>query len=242
MTAAAERDLLARADDLADTADLVGWLTEIIGWARAAHVDQAALAGLVTAVRILDGDVTALFRAVRGRHAGSRFGRHTELLDILADAEAGLDGRARAAAQLRGQARQALHRARAGEDAARGQLACALAMPVAEPCRGCHGAKAAAVEAAQRDLDDARERARYASDTLEILAGLKLAEALHAVRRVPEDLREVYAEAYVLVARDPGAMPKDGDFITGQASPAVMAARMLAARTRPSAAPEGRAS
>ena len=241
MTAVAERALLARADELADTADLAGWLTEIIGWARAARVDQAALGGLVTAVRILGGDVTALFRAVRGRHAGGRFGRDTELLDILADAEASIDGRARAADRLRQQASQALQRARADEDAARAALAAALAMPVADPCRGCHSAKAAAIAAAQRDLDDARERASLASDTLEILAGLKLAEALRAVRRVPEDLREVYEQAYTLVSRDPRAMPKDGDFITGQASPAVMAARMLAARTRPPA-PEGRAS
>ncbi len=185
MTAAAERALLARADELADTADLAGWLTEIIGWARAARVDQAALAGRVTAVRILGGDVTALFRAVRGRHAGGRFGRDTELLDILADADAGIDDRARAAAQLRRQASQALQRARADEDAARDQLACALAMPVADPCRGCHSAKAAAIAAAERDLDNARERASLASDTLEILAGLKLAEALQAVPACP---------------------------------------------------------
>ena len=87
MTAGIERALLARAHELADTTDLAGWITEIIGWARAARVDQAALAGLVTAVRLLDGDATTLFRAVRGRHqAGGRFGRDTELLEITAEA------------------------------------------------------------------------------------------------------------------------------------------------------------
>ena len=231
MTAGTGHALLARAHELADTADLAGQLTEIIGWARAARVDQAALAGLVTAVKMLDGDVTALFRAVRGRHTGGRFSRDTELLDILADAEADIESRVSAAAQLRRQASQALQRARADEAAARDQLARARAMPVADPCRGCHGAKASAIQAAQAELSDARERASLADAALEILAGLKLAEALRAVRRVPEDLREVYAAAYDLVTRDPRAMPKDGDFITGETSPAAMAARMLAART-----------
>ena len=64
---AAERALLARAHELTDTAGLAEEITTIIGRARAARVDQAALAGLVTAVRLLDGDASALFRAVRGR-------------------------------------------------------------------------------------------------------------------------------------------------------------------------------
>src|SRR5260370_890001 len=145
MTAGIERDLLARAEELADTADLAGWITEIIGWAGA-------------------------------------------------------------------------------------ELARARGMPTADPCQGCHHARVGAIQAAQRELEDARERGDCAGAALEALAPLKLPQALRAVRRVPEDLREVYAAAYDLVTRDPGAMPKDGDFITGETTPAAMAAKMLAAR------------
>jgi hypothetical protein len=53
---------------------------------------------------------------------------------------------------------------------------------------------------------------------VEVLAPLKLPDALRAVRRVPEDLREVYEAVYDLVTQDAKAMPKDGDFITGRTS------------------------
>ena len=67
---------------------------------------------------------------------------------------------------------------------------------------------------------------------IEIVAPLarKLAAALRAVRRVPDDLHGAYEAAYELVTADPQAMPKDGDFITGEKTAAEMAARMLAAR------------
>src|SRR5258707_6236129 len=77
MGAETERALLARAEELADTGDLAERIIEIIGWARAARVDQEALGGLVTAVRLLDGDVIALFRAVRGRYQAGKFHRDT---------------------------------------------------------------------------------------------------------------------------------------------------------------------
>jgi hypothetical protein len=233
MTAGTERALLTRAEELADTTDLAGQLTEIIGWARAARIDQAALAGLVTAVRLLDGDATALFRAVRGRHTGGRFGRDTELLEAVEEAETGICGRVKGAAHLGRQARAALQQAQVDEAAADAGLACARQMPTAEPCQGCHHARTRAIQAAQRDLQDAGERARYASGALEVLAALRLPEALRAIRRVPEDLREVYAAAYDLVIQDPRAMPEDGDFITGETTSAAMAAKMLAARARP---------
>jgi hypothetical protein len=232
MTAGTERDLLTRAEELADTADLASRIIEIIGRARAARVDQAALGGLVTAVRVLDGDVTALFRAVRGRHPGGAFDRDTGLLEAAEEIEDDISARIRSAAQLERQADEARRRARADEAAAARALAAAHAMPIAEPCRGCHPAKASAIAAAHSDLEDARERGSYASAALDTLAPLKLPQALRAVRRVPEDLREVYEPAYDLVTRDPRAMPKDGDFITGETSSAAMAAKMLAARAR----------
>jgi hypothetical protein len=231
MTAAAERVLLARADELADTAGLAGEITEIIGRARAARVDPAALAGLVTAVRLLGGDVTALFRAVRGRHRdGGRFGCDTELLEAADETGASITARARAAGALRGQAGEALRQARADAEAAGHALARAQAMPVADPCRGCHPARDCAIEAARHDLAGAREREDLAGAALEVLAPLPrtLTAALRAVRRLPGDLHDTYAAAYDLVTADPRAMPADGDFITGTA--AAMATAMLAAR------------
>jgi hypothetical protein len=237
MTTGTGRALLTRAEDLADTTDLAGQLTQIIGRARAARVDQDALAGLVTAVRILGGDVTALFRAARGRHPDGPYQRDTDLLEAIDEASGDLAAAVTAAAGLQEQAGQALRQAQADEETAGHALARARQMPAAEPCQGCHQARAAAIQDAQRDLGDARERVSHASAALEILAGLKLAQALRAVRRVPEDLHETYTAAYDLVTRDPQAMPQDGDFITGQKTPAAMAAAMLAARTR-SARPE----
>jgi hypothetical protein len=233
MTAGTGRALLTRAEDMADTTDLAGQLTEIIGRARAARVDQDALAGLVAAVRILGGDVTALFRAARGRHPDGPYQHDTGLLDAVEEISIDLAAAATAAARLQDQARQELQQARDDEAAASRALAAARALAVAEPCQGCHAARASAIEAAQRDLSAAREQARYAGAALEVLAGLKLRQALRAVRRVPEDLHETYAAAYDLVTRDPRAMPEDGDFITGQETPAAMAAAMLAARARP---------
>jgi hypothetical protein len=218
---------------MADTAGLADQITGIIGRARAARVDQDALAGLVTAVRILGGDVTTLFRAARGRHPDGPYQHDTGILDAVEEISIDLAAAATAAARLQDQAGQELQQARDDHDAARRALAAARSLAVAEPCQGCHAARASAIEAAQRDLGDAREQARYAAAALEVLAGLKLRQALRAVRRVPEDLHETYAAAYDLVTRDPRAMPKDGDFITGQENPAAMAAAMLAARARP---------
>jgi hypothetical protein len=224
----AERDILARAEDLADTADLAETCAAVIGSARAARVDQGALGGLVTAARLLGADVSAVLSAARGRHAG--FGRDTGLLEAADDLAGDIEDRAAVAARLRIQASSALARARADEAAACGRLAAARLMPVSRPCRGCHAAREAAIDAARADRDDARERARNAAAAAAVLAALKLDQALAAVRRVPEDLRETYAAAYDLVTADPNAMPKDGDFITGTA--AAMAAELLAARTR----------
>jgi hypothetical protein len=56
----------------------------------------------------------------------------------------------------------------------------------------------------------------------------KLAAALRAVRRLPEDLHDTCTAACDLVTVSPKAMPRDEDFLTGTV--AVMAAAMLAAR------------
>src|SRR5258708_31298536 len=169
-----ERALLARAEELADTGDLAMRIIEIIGWARAARVDQEALGGLVTAVRLLGGDVIALFRAVRGRYQAGKFNHDTELLEIVEEVEGDISDRVKAAARVRRQVDEALQRARSDLDAARRQLSRARAMHVTSPCDGCHRAKTAAIEAAQLVVVDAQERERCASGALEVLAPLKL--------------------------------------------------------------------
>jgi hypothetical protein len=195
-------------------------------------VDQAALAGLVTAVRLLDGDASALFRAVRGRRDDGRFGCDTELLQAADEVAEALVARIRAAGQLRRRSDETLRQASADAEAAGRELARALAMSVVNPCRGCHAARVSAIDEAERRLQDAREREDLAAAAIEIVAPLarKLPAALRAVRRVPDDLHGAYEAAYELVTADPQAMPKDGDFITGEKTAAEMAARMLAAR------------
>src|SRR5258708_66947 len=164
MGAETERALLARAEELADTGDLAERIIEMIGWARAARVDQEALGGLVTAVRLLDGDVIALFRAVRGRYQAGKFNHDTELLEIVEEVEDDISAQAKAAARLRRQADEALQRARSDLTAARRQLAAALAMAVKDPCRGCHTAKAAAIAAAEARIRECQEPVRPVDD------------------------------------------------------------------------------
>src|SRR5690242_9877681 len=108
---AAEHALLARAHELADTAGLAEEITTIIGRVRAARVDQDALGGLVTAVRLLDGDATVLFRAVRSRQGDGGFGTDTELLEAADEAAQDLVVRIRAVGHLRRRADEALQRA-----------------------------------------------------------------------------------------------------------------------------------
>jgi len=84
--------------------------------------------------------------------------------------------------------------------------------------------------AAQGKIDDAQIRSEILNAAIEVLLPLKLRDALDAVRRVPEDLHQVYEAVYELVAQDPEAMPRSGDWITGEVTAAGMAAGLLAAR------------
>jgi hypothetical protein len=230
MSAEQERSLLARAEELADLDDLNDLIITTIGMARAARVDQEALQGLTTAVRALDGDVTALFRAATGRGRPSEFTRDTELLETVEEIEDDLSQRIRALRQLRTQIHEALDRARADDAAGRRDLAAAKAMFTTYPCKGCHPHRDAAIAAAQGKIDDAQIRLQVLNAAVELLLSLKLQDALDGVRRVPEDLHQVYETVYDLVAQDPQAMPKSGDWITGEVTAAGMAAGLLAAR------------
>jgi hypothetical protein len=216
MSAEAGSRILARAEELADTSELADEIIEITSRARAAGIDQGALGGLVRAVRALDGDPAALFRAVRSRGRADRFAADHEMLDAVSDVEDEIAQRARAVRDLRHQGTQARRQAQQDRTAAENQLARARAMHVTDLCTGCHQARAHAIESAQRQLAGAQEREDLASGALEVLAPLAYPAALQAVRRVPEDLEAIYEAVYDLVHRDPHAMPKNGTFITGE--------------------------
>ncbi len=81
-------------------------------------------------------------------------------------------------------------------DAAQAALDAAYAMPVKEPCDGCHGAKEAAIA-------DALRRIRLCEAAAEVLD--PLAQRLHAasghLQQVPEDLGEVYELVYEFIRK-----------------------------------------
>src|SRR5260370_24038676 len=129
-----ERALLARAEGLADSDDLAMRIIEIIGWARAARVDEEALGGLVTAVRVLDGDVIALFRAVRGRYQAGKFNHDTELLEIVEEVEGDISERVRGRRPAPPPGGRGTAASPVRLDAARRQLSRARATHMTDPC------------------------------------------------------------------------------------------------------------
>jgi hypothetical protein len=211
-----EQRILTRARELAETGELAAEVIIIIGRARAARVDQDALGGLVRAVRALDGDPVAMLHAAAG--TGHPFATDIRLVAAAEEAAAEIADRKGTAEQLRRRAVEALHHA--GEDLAEAEadLARARAMPIWDPCEGCHPARAAAIAAAQEEIRECRQRISRATEAIQTLGHLlpRLRRALAALAEVPEDLYQVYEVVYELIRQDPGAMPSDGDFITGQ--------------------------
>ena len=196
-----ERQLLARARELADVGEMAETVTGILGGARRAGLDPDALAGLVGAATALGVDGVAVYAA--GRGTGARYASEGEFLTALADAEDELAERLTAAGQLHDRAVTALDSALDALDGAR-------AMRTGEPCDGCHGRKAAAIA-------DAEVRTRLCEGAIEILEPLggQLRHALARIRAVPSDLGETYESVYTLIRRG-GAMPHQGRWITGQ--------------------------
>jgi hypothetical protein len=196
-----ERQLLARARELADLGELTETVTGILGGGRRAGLDPDALAGLVGAATALGVDGVAVYAA--GRGAGTRYASEGEFLTALADAEDDIAERLKAVGQLHDRAVTALDSALAALDAA-------LAMRTGEPCDGCHGRKAAAIA-------EAEVRVRLCEDAIEVLEPLggQLRHALARIRAVPSDLGETYESVYNLIRRG-GAMPHQGRWITGQ--------------------------
>ena len=218
MSAECERRLLARAEELDETSEIAETVTGILGAARAARLDPDALGGLTGAALALGEDSRTVYTAGSGGRAAARFADDGEFVGAVADAEDDIAERLQAAGNLMGETATGLSSARAGLDAARRQLTSARAMPVGDPCRGCHAARAAAIAGAEARIMDCRERAALCeAAALDVLGPLlaRLRHALARIRAVPADLGETYESVYRLLRRG-GAMPFDGDWLTGQ--------------------------
>ena len=200
MSADYERQLLARARELADFGELAEEVTAILGGGRRAGLDPDALGGLVGAAATLGAAGIKVYAA--GKGPGTRYAGEGEFLGALADAEDDIAERLKAAGRLHDQAVTAL-------DSALDALEAARAMRTGEPCDGCHGRKAAAIA-------DAEARVRLCEAAIEILEPLaaRLRHALARIRAVPSDLGETYESVYNLIHRD-GVMPYEGRWIEG---------------------------
>ncbi len=214
MSADYERQLLARARELADLGELAEEVRNILGGGRRAGLDPDALGGLVGAAAVLGSAGTAVYAA--GRGPGVRYASERDFLSALADAEDDIAERLRTAVKLRDQATATLDAALDALDAGRQALAAARAMPTRDKCDGCHNAKAAAIAAAEAAIADAQERASLCEAAIDVLDPLitRLRHALGRLRAVPSDLGETYEPVYTLIRRG-GVMPYEGRWIEG---------------------------
>ena len=216
-----EDQLRVRAEELADLADIADAVREIIAGAEGAGADRAAvLPGLAAALHILDdaaGPVTYNPGTAQDRHPGTGYASDAELLEALSDAEDDIRERARETSQCQDRVVHALDTAIAGLAAARQALAVAYAMPVDDPCDGCHSRKQAAIDAAQTAVNGAERRIRVCEDAAEILDALagRLVQALQRLRQVPGDLGDVYELVYAFIRRG-GKLPRYARFIEGE--------------------------
>lgn len=177
-----EESLLARAEVLEDTGELVQEITGILAGAQRAGVDPAAVISLTAAACALDPGAVTSYDAgdQQDRRSAGRFDSDTAMLEAVADAEDDTAERLREAGKLQEQAAAAM-------DAAQAALEAAYAMGVNDPCDGCHGAKEAAIA-------DAERRISLGEATTAVLDPLvlRLQAALVRLRQVPHDLGEVY--------------------------------------------------
>ena len=139
--------------------------------AQGAGVDPRAVISLTAALQTLDPGASAGYAAGsrKDRQDGSGYGSDGEFLEALSDAEDQVREHLREVTELREQvllaadrAQQDLEQGRRDLDAARAALAAAYAMSTKEPCNGCHGAKAAAIAAAEAAIAEAEARIRDA--------------------------------------------------------------------------------
>jgi hypothetical protein len=199
-----EENLLARAEVLEDTGDLVQAITAVLAGARDAGVDRAAVISLAAAARALDPGADTSYDpgSKHDRQPGSGYRSDGEFLEAAADAEADVAERLREAGKLREQVA-------AATDSAQVALQAAYAMPVKEKCDGCHGIREAAIQ-------DALRRIGLCEAAAEILDPLtqRLRQALGGLRQVPEDLGEVYELVYEFI-RKGGKLPTVARWVEG---------------------------
>ena len=215
MSADGELQILLWAQELADLGELAETVTGILGGARNAGLDPDALGGLAGAALALSADSDRVYAA--GKGTTGRYADEGQFLADVSDAEDEIAERLRAAGKLWNQTQAAASHAVRDLRQARRELAAAYAMPVGDPCDGCHGRKAAAIEAAREAIADANERIAVCQSALEVLGELitRLRHALARIRAVPSDLGETYESVYNLIRRG-GVMPHEGRWVTGQ--------------------------
>jgi hypothetical protein len=212
-----EEKLLARANELDETSELAMSLAEIHSGAAAAGVDRQAVLSIEAAITVLGHGVPAYHPGGRGdRHRGRGYGSDVEFIEAIAAAEEEIRDWLHAAVNLYAQVGEALEKAHRDLAEARRDLAAAYAMATERPCNGCHGAKEAAISAAQAGIDAAQRRigiCEHAGDILDTLTE-RLRAALARVCQVPHDLGETYELVYAFVSNG-GQMPHAGRWVTG---------------------------
>jgi hypothetical protein len=228
-----EEKLYAWAEMRDETQELAQAVAEVLTGAQGAGVDPQAVISLAAALQALDPGTSAAYSASsqKDRQPGSGYGSDREFLEALGGAEDQVRERLREVSDLQERVTAALDAAledleqgRRDLKDARAALAAAYAMPVKDKCDGCHGAKAAAIAAAEAAVDRAEARigdaerrigiCEAAADILEPLAE-RLARALTQLRTVPQDLGEVYQLVYEFI-RKGGKLPVYGRWIEGE--------------------------
>ena len=200
-----EEHLLARAEVLEDAGELVQSITAVLTGAQEGGADPAAVTSLQNAVRALDPGADLSYDAggKGDRQPGGGYRSDGEFLEAAAEAEGNVLERLREAEQLQEQLAAAM-------DAAQAVLDAAYAMPVKDECDGCHGIKEAAITDALHRIG----LCETAAGILDPLAG-RLQVALERLRRVPQDLGEVYQLVYEFI-RKGGKLPAYGRWIEGE--------------------------
>ena len=227
-----EERLYARAEMLEETGELAQAVSGMLTGAQGAGVDPRAVISLTAALQTLDpGAGTGYTAGSRGdRQDGTGYSSDGEFLEALSDAEDQVREHLREVKELRehvslaaGRAQRDLGHGRRDLEAARAALAAACAMRTRDPCDGCHGARAAAIAAAEAAIAEAEARiadagrrigiCEAAADVLSPLAE-RLARVPGQLRTVPQDLGEVYELIYEFV-RGGGKLPRYGRWIEG---------------------------
>jgi hypothetical protein len=200
-----EEALVSRAEMLEDTGELVQAITAVLAGAQGAGADPAAITRLQAAAWALDPGAETSYDAGskdKRRH-GSGYRSDGEFLEAVSQAEDDVRDRLREVEKLQEAIAAAM-------DDAQAALAAAYALPVKDPCDGCHGAKEAAIQAAL-------SRIRLCETAVEFLDPVaeRLRAALARLHQVPEDLGEVYELVYAFI-RKGGKLPAYARWIEGE--------------------------